>query len=129
MAYNILLRRDSLNCPRLCVTFEETLKVTGIEETHAINQLMHINCNDFSRSSDERKVNLAVDKDVSVRICEAYGSPDPENQKEKKCTPDVEMVIAPRHEQPVSLCPYRLSSADRKNLQKKLDELFEKAII
>lgn len=38
MAYDVLLGRNFLNYPRLCIAMGETLKIIGIEEARAINQ-------------------------------------------------------------------------------------------
>lgn len=42
--------------------------------------------------------------------------------------PDFEMVIALKHEQPISSRPCRLSFADKEILRKILDDLLERAI-
>ncbi|XP_072755775.1 uncharacterized protein [Anoplolepis gracilipes] len=128
MAYNVLLGRDFLNCPRLCFTFGKTLKVTDVEEARAINQLMHIKYDDdFTRPCDELKVNPGIGEDVSARIGEAYRSVYLENLQAEKCVPNFEMVIA--HEQPISSRPRRISLADKEILQRILDELLERTII
>lgn len=73
MAYDVLLGRDFLNCPRLCIVMGETLKITDIEEARAINQLMHIECSyDSVRLCNELKVNPAVGESMSTRIGEIY---------------------------------------------------------
>lgn len=56
MTYNILLRRDFLNCPRLHVTFGETFEINSVKKVWTINQLMHIEYSDNSNySGDELK--------------------------------------------------------------------------
>lgn len=75
MAYDVLLGRDFLNCPQLCVTMEGTVKITGEKEARAIDQLMYIDCDgDSPHTEDELKVNPAIGESVSASIHEAYES-------------------------------------------------------
>lgn len=72
MAFDVLLGRDFLSCPRLYVTFGETIGVANAEEARAINSVMHVGGGDgFTRARNELKGNPAVDVDASARVDEA----------------------------------------------------------
>jgi len=74
MAYSILLGRDFLKCPRICVTLGETVRVSGVDEEQAI-KLMNIEYNDdFIRLFDGLNINPDIDENVSARIRGAYDS-------------------------------------------------------
>lgn len=130
MAFDILLGRDFLNCSQLHVTFCEGIKIAGAEETRTIDSLMHIDYGDGSvRSRDELRINPAIGEDVSARICEAYESHYFKKMRAEKNASDYEMIIALKHEQPISSQPHRLSFADKKTLREILDDLLKRTII
>ncbi|XP_025265893.1 uncharacterized protein LOC112638423 [Camponotus floridanus] len=75
MAYSVLLGRDFLGCPLLRVTLGRNLEIANAEEAHVISQMMHIECDDcVVRSREELKINPAVGKDTTEKICEIYES-------------------------------------------------------
>lgn len=130
MAYSVLLGRDFLSCPSLRVTLGKDLEIANAEEARVIHQMMHIECDDnFMRSRDELKINLAVGESATEKIREIYESCYSSNLRAEKCMPDFEMVIALKHEQPISMRPRRLSFADREVLRGILDDLMAKAVI
>lgn len=88
MAFDVLLGRDFLNNPQLHVTFgKREIKVMDVEETRAINALMHIDvCDNTVDLPSELKIDPALSADVSTRIREAYESCYLGNLREKKCT-------------------------------------------
>lgn len=129
MAFDVLLGRDLLCCPRLCFTFGKTIGITTVEEAHAINSLMRIDCdNDYAHSCDELRVNPAIGE-APAHICEIYRACYLKNLREKKEVSDFSMSIALKHEQPISSRPRRLSFADKEILRKILDDLLERKII
>lgn len=126
MAFDVLLGRDFLNCPQLHVTFGESIKIAGAEEMRAINSLMHIDCGDsVVRSCDELKINPAIGDDVSARIREIYESRYLERGQAEENASEFEMIIALKHEQPISSRPRRLSFADKEVLREILDDLLK----
>ncbi|XP_029163739.1 uncharacterized protein LOC114940178 [Nylanderia fulva] len=130
MAFDVLLGRDFLNCPRLHVTIGDTLEIAGAEEKRAINLLMHIDCgSDSVDSCKELKINPAIGGGVSARICGAYKAHYINKMRVEENASNYEMIIALKHEQPISLRPRRLSFADKELLREILDDLLKRSII
>lgn len=130
MAFNLLLGRDFLSCPLLRVTLGSTVEIVGIDETNAIDEIMHIECDQNSSSiCSELSINTAIGSQRVDEIREVYNSHYFENLKAEKSEPDFEMIIALKHDQAISSRPRRLSFADKESLRKVLDVLLEKKVI
>ncbi|XP_011859979.1 PREDICTED: uncharacterized protein LOC105557370 [Vollenhovia emeryi] len=129
MAYSVLLGRDFLNCPHLCVTLGRNFRITGVEEARAIDRLMHLEYEGFARPGEELQINPAIGGDMLSRIRKAYESSYLENLRGENHAPDFTMALALKHEQPISFRPRRLSFADKEALRGILDDLLKRAII
>lgn len=130
MMYDVVLGRDLLTCPSLCVTFGDTVKITKTETTCVGNEIMHIEYVDEPYSvRNELNINPEIPMQDSEEIREAYGTKYVENVKAEPCLSEYEMSIALKHEQPISMRPRRLAFAEKETLQKILDDLLERNVI
>ncbi|XP_029169579.1 uncharacterized protein LOC114939432 [Nylanderia fulva] len=130
MAFDVLLERDFLNCPRLHVTIGDTFEIAGTEEKSAINSLMRVDCGgDSIDPCDELKINPAVGGEVAARICGAYKAHYINKMRIEENAPDYKMIIALKNKQPISSRSRRLSFADKELLREILDDLLERSII
>ncbi|KMQ87466.1 hypothetical protein RF55_13252 [Lasius niger] len=130
MTYNVLLGRDFLTCPLIRVTLGKTIEIIAVEEMSVVGEIMSIESgNDSVNVRDELRINENIGRDNLEEICEAYESYYLEGLRAGSGTPDFEMTIALKHEQPIASRPCRLSFADKEALRDILDRLLSKGTI